>query len=111
MSTIHDIPLDAWSTIMMYIDPQDLVSTYEILYNSDVLNICEKDKLSTFWVLMSLARLNTKIEKFEDLPNGKIYADTFEHLRNMGVSISLAREVVEQAEGNLQSAFQLLGWI
>ena len=109
--SIRNIPLDVWSTIMIFIDPQDLVATYEKLYESNILNIDEKERLSTFWILMSLARIsNVHMEKFEELPDSRMYVDSFEKLKDMGLPIEQARKIVEQAQGNLQDAFDILGW-
>lgn len=49
-------------------------------------------------------------DAFENIPDGQIYQESVETLREMGVPIDTAREVVGHARGNLSRAFEMLGW-
>ena len=62
-STIHDIPLDAWANIMLFISEQNLTNTFDVLYESGAINVTESERLNTFWILLSLVQFYKKEEK------------------------------------------------
>ena len=111
--SIHHIPLDAWATIMIHVDPQNIVDTFEILFESNVFHVSEKHRLDVFWILVALARLELqKIDvPMNPYPDGREHLSSFVKLQAMGVSNEVAREVIEESEGNLFYAFELLGWV
>lgn len=114
MTTIHDIPLDAWATIMLYVDSQNLVQTFQLLEESNALNIDKRYSLDVFWILVNLARLQSRHDVVKDLPQPDIDSNrfmfSFTTLKEMGLDSETARYYVEHSHGNLQHALFLLGW-
>lgn len=110
--SIHNIPLDAWATIMIYIDSENIVNTFEVLFESNALRVPKEYRLDAFWVLVALVRL--ELQKLESpinpYPNGKEYLKSYDQLKLMGVPADIAREAIEESEGNLFYAFEYLGW-
>lgn len=107
------IPLDAWATIMLFVDEQNLISTFDTIYSSGAINISEGERLNTFWTLMSLAKLkmNEKnVQKPSFSLDSSYHVETFRKLREMGVHSEKAYSVIRQTDGTLDGAFELLGW-
>ena len=109
-TSILDIPLDAWVVIMRYIDRNNLVKTYNNIFGSNALNIPTREKLNTFWILVSQARMLDKLEEICELPNVDFFKQTFSKLTEMGMHKDQALNIVRASNGNLEKAFRILGW-
>ena len=109
---ITDLPLDAWVIVLMYVDNNNLLESFNVLVNSRAINIPLKYRLNTFWTVMSQARYlsQKKIEKEISFPNSDIYKSSFGKLIDMGVPIDKASDAVGRAYGNIEEAMKKLGW-
>lgn len=107
---INDIPLDAWVVILRFIDKNNLIKTFNILFVSRAIKIPVKEKLNTFWIVMSQSRYLDTHEQFDEMPDSNEPKEVFRKLKEMGVDDSRAYQLVRQTEARLQDAFILLGW-
>lgn len=114
MPSITDIPLDVWATVMLHLDePARLVQTFDRLFLARTLNVPIEHRLDAFWTLMSLARLEScrREERIEQQwPDSSRHVDTFSTLLDLGVPEGTALAAVQQSDGYLYSATEMLGW-
>lgn len=116
-STIHDIPLDAWANIMLFISDQSLTNTFDVLYESGAINVRDSERLNTFWILLSLVQFYKKEENLKHIT--EIFESPFEHanhtltfdtLCDMGFDKERAQALIRQGDGTIESVFDVLGW-
>lgn len=110
MTHISEIPIDAWVVILRYIDKQNLIQTYNVLFASRAINIPFEEKLNTFWIVVSQSRCLDNSEDFDEMPDAQESKLVLGKLREMGVNELRAYELVRQANSNLYGAFDILGW-
>jgi hypothetical protein len=109
--TIHDIPLDTWTRIMLFVNPNTLVETFDILYEANVFNIPDTERLNTFWIIIAQARhINISKDVFDVFPDAKSAKWAYSTLKDLGLNEAYAIELVRQTNANLQAAFTILGW-
>ena len=112
-TAITDLPLDAWVVILMHVDNNNLLQSFNVLVKSRAINIPLKYRLDTFWTVMSQARYlsqKTKVEEEVAFPDADLYKTSFEKLRGMGVPVDQASDVVGRAYGDIEGAMMILGW-
>ena len=107
---INDIPLDAWVVILRFIDKNNLIKTFNILFVSRAIKIPVKEKLNTFWIVMSQSRYLDTHEQFDEMPDSNEPKEVFRKLKEMGVDDSTAYHLVRQTDARLENAMILLGW-
>ena len=113
VTTIRNIPLDAWANIMLFVNEQNLTCTFDTLYSSGAFYVTESERLNTFWTLVSLAKLQIQEQNFQEpllSIQGNEHLQTFKKLCEMGVHKDTAADVIRKGDGSLHSAFQELGW-
>lgn len=108
MVCILDLPLDAWVVIMIHLDVARLPSAFEQVF--ELLNISKAHKLDTFFVVVSQARFVQSSVPFDSMPDATPYREVCTQLVDMGFSRDDAMHVSSQSNGNLLTAFDLLGW-
>lgn len=108
--SISDIPLDAWVVILRHIDRRNLVGVFDRCFHANVFGISERDRIDTFWIVMTQARLMDEEEMpyfaFDPTP----YCSTRDRLLEFGLPTERVSEVVRQSHGNFENALQILGW-
>ena len=111
-TSICDIPLDAWANIMLFVDERNLTITFDILYSSGVFGVEESERLNTFWILVSLAKLHHQAmnSRTSFIETNNEHAQTFAKLCEMGLHKEKAASIIRQTDGTLHHAFQILGW-
>jgi hypothetical protein len=112
-TTVFDIPLDAWIVILRFIDKQNLVETFNKLFDSEILNIPQQCRIDTFWIVVSQSRYIDECEKEVELPepNGLIHKNCLDKLVEMGVNKESALNVVRKTNGDFHGAMEVLGWL
>ena len=108
---ISDIPLDAWVVILRYINRHDLVEVFNNCFDANVFGIANKDRMDTFWIVMTQARLLDKEEMPESCIDPTPYRCTHERLREFGLSVDRVSEIVRQSNGDFETAMYMLGWV
>jgi len=109
MVPIYLIPLDAWVIILRFINKNNLVDTFNNLFESNVFDIPERLRLDTFWVVIAQARYLDKEELTFDIDtSGSKYA--YEKLIEIGIHSEKACHLIRHTNGNLNSCFEMLGW-
>lgn len=113
ITTIFDIPLDAWVVILRFIDKQKLVDTFNKLFVSQILNIPAQCRIDTFWIVVSQSRYLDSCEKEVELPepNSFVHQSCFNRLTEMGVNHERALNVIRETNGDFQGAMGFLGWL
>tara|TARA_B100001778_G_C18486769_1_gene583058 strand:+ start:86 stop:424 length:339 start_codon:yes stop_codon:yes gene_type:complete len=110
MTTIFDIPLDAWVIILRFIDKKNLVETFNRLFASRILDIPNSFRIDTFMIVVSQARyLDTKEEECPEI-NAIVHRNSFDKLVDMGVEKNRASILVQESNGDLEHAMFLIGW-
>lgn len=111
--SIADIPLDAWATVMIHINQNDLVNTFNVLMESGVLNIDERHRLDTFYILMALVRIKLTEQVTEEIkfPDADFHRLTFHKLIEMGINKETAASLVRKTNGDLIAALTILNWV
>jgi hypothetical protein len=108
--TIQDLPLDAWVVVLLNIDRNNLLHVFNHLIQSRAINIALSQKLNTFWIVMSQARLYTYIEPIDDnFPHVNDYKTSHRVLCDMGFTNDVAYEAVRYSNGNIEGALSFLG--
>jgi len=112
---VHTIPLDAWVVILRFVDRQNLVHTFNCLFDANIFDIPEKNRIDTFWVVMSQARYLDTIEAMSKEmpvpePNGTEIKSLYQKLVEMGVNSEKASDVLRQSNGDFVVTMQILGW-
>lgn len=101
---IDQLPLDAWVVIMMHIDNNDLLRTFDTLILSRALNIPLKYRLDTFWIIVSQARYLGRVDSESSFPDIELYRESLHQLQEMGVSSAEAAEAVSVSNGTFEGA-------
>ena len=110
MTNINEIPIDAWVIILRFINKQNLIETFNILFAARAINIPRDEKLNTFWIVVSQSRFLDDVQEFDRMPDAYESKIILGKLKEMGINENRAYEVVRQANSNLDQAFQILGW-
>ena len=110
MTTITDLPLDAWVGIFKQFPLGERVNYFDTLRAAGLF--IELERLDTFWTIITrLETPETEPESlFEAFPDVDSYLTAARVLEDMGVSSEIARSIVGQAQGDLQVAIDYLGW-
>lgn len=107
---ISDIPLDVWVIILRYIDRHNLVRVFDCCFDANVFGISEKERVNTFWTVMTQARL---LEQ-QEMPDFNIdptpFLSTRDRLLDFGLPAEQVADVVRRSHGNFENALLLLGW-
>ena len=104
---IQDLPVDVWVIVMKHVQNQKLLETFDTLFLSRAINIPAKYKLDTFWIVVSQRHME-QIEEKTMFPDVDMFKDTFQKLREMGVSFDKASHAVRIANGKLDDAVHYL---
>lgn len=110
MTNIIDIPLDAWVIILRYIDKLNLISTYDKLFISRAICVPVKEKLNTFWIVISQSRYIDQMEYFDEMPDPMESKLTLYQLKKLGIVEERACELIRTANGSLIGALEIIGW-
>ena len=110
MTNIHDIPLDAWVIILRHIDKFNFIPTYEKLFISRAICVPVKEKLNTFWLVISQSRYIDRIESFDEMPDPMESKIALCKLQELGIGEDRACELIRTANGSLMGALELVGW-
>ena len=103
------IPLDAWVIILRFINKDNLVDTFNNLFDSNVFDIPETLRLDTFWVVISQARYLDKEDLAFDI-DPSVPKHAYEKLVEFGIHSEKACDLIRHTNGDLYSCFELLGW-
>ena len=113
MTTIQDLPLDAWAIVMLNVKDNDMLNSFNKLINCQAINIPISERLNTFWIITSHARLynNEKEseEMFIDHEDPEMFKNIYHKLYEMGFNETVAMNAVRRSEGSLHLALAHLG--
>ena len=101
MTNILDIPLDAWVIILRHIDRFNLIPTYNKLFISRAICVPIKEKLNTFWIVISQSRYIDKIESFDEMPDSMESKIALHRLQQLGIDKERACELIRTANESL----------
>ena len=110
MTNILDIPLDAWVIILRHIDKFNLIPTYNKLFISRAICVPVKEKLNTFWIVISQSRYIDTIESFDEMPDSIESKIALHKLQQLGIGQERACELIRTANGSLSGALEIVGW-
>lgn len=108
MSPIQNLPLDIWVIVLLNIDEKRLLETFNKLVNCQAINIPLTQRLDTFWIVVSQARLYNVGDGGNEFPDSLTIRQSFEKLCDMGFDGEIASEALRYSIGNLEHALDYL---
>jgi hypothetical protein len=113
MTSIQDLPLDAWVVVMLNVHDNDMLNSFNKLINCQAIHIPVSERLNAFWIVMSQARIYNAAKKSIDLFSETCDADAFksiyDKLHEMGFDSDATMNAVRHSNGKLEAALDYLG--
>ena len=113
MTSIQDLPLDAWVVVMLNVHENDMLNSFNKLINCQAIHIPVSERLNTFWIVMSQARMYNAANKSANLFLNTCDADAFrsiyDKLHEMGFDSDVTINAVRHSNGKLEAALDYLG--
>jgi predicted transcriptional regulator len=110
MTTIDDVPMDAWVIILRHVNRNNLIDMYNRLIISRAIRIPLEERLNTFWVVVSQARYLEQLEMMSPMPHANDAKLMLTKLVEYGINENYACELVRRTNADIHHAFELLGW-
>lgn len=109
MVHLCDIPIDVWVVVLRHVDKQNIIDTYNKLFISRAINIPLKEKLNTFWIVVSQSRQMDFDNEFDIMPDSTIPKMMLLELKKNGMDEAEAMKVIRDMNGNdVNETLQLL---